>query len=258
MSSHEGRIRLKNYLDMNPEWDAHYSQSKGFYATRNLKYNVPFSNTMYYVANTLTGEKQRLYAQYLFCISIDGKSIFNFDTTNSGSKIDSSRRPISIWTWFKAGDAKITIYDSSDFEGRQMTAKILELAENEFTELKLPEDAVIYGRKPEYILYDGAQGGIYFMEILSNPGEPGLLYLKANEITTGTKLSETRLPHNTARIFGSSNPDELFKAQLHFKIYEGNWGQYYGAHIELWFIPDSGGAERKIFENDYKIEGWTR
>jgi len=123
-----------------------------------------------------------------------------------------------------------------------------------------PENTVIYGEKPKYTLYNDFQGGMYVMEILSNPGEPGVLYVKANEITKGTRLSENFLSrnHNTARIFGSSNPDELFQAYLSFTIHEGNWGQYYGAHIEIWFIPDSGEPERKIFENDYKIEGWTR
>ena len=45
---------------------------------------------------------------------------------------------------------------------------------------------------------------------------------------------------------------------MHFTIYEGRWGQYYGARFEIWFQSDSGGPERKLFEKNYKIQGWER
>lgn len=102
------------------------------------------------------------------------------------------------------------------------------------------------------------QGGMYLMDILCNPGEPGLLSLRANEITTGARLSEQRLATCTARIFGSDRPGELFPCKLDLTIYEGNWEQYYGARFEVWFKPDSGGPERKLFEENYRIQGWMR
>ena len=137
-----------------------------------------------------------------------------------------------------------------------MTAKMLELAEKEFSELLLPPQKP--GREPHFRLRNGMQGGIYLMDILCNPGEPGLLSLRANEITTGARLSEQRLAACTARIFGSDRPGELFPSRLDFTIYEGNWEQYYGAHFEVWFKPDSGGPERKLFEENYRIQGWMR
>ena len=30
------------------------------------------------------------------------------------------------------------------------------------------------------------------------------------------------------------------------------------AIVEVWFVPDSGGAERKLMEKVFKIEGWQR
>ncbi len=109
------------------------------------------------------------------------------------------------------------------------------------------------------ILNDGVQGGIYQAEIFCNPGEPGKLYLKVYEITKGTRLSESRLGHACNEIPGwSDNPNELFYSQMNFTIYEGNWGQFYGARFEVWLKPFSGAPERKLFERNYKIQGWTR
>jgi hypothetical protein len=43
-----------------------------------------------------------------------------------------------------------------------------------------------------------------------------------------------------------------------FTIYEGDWGDEYGARIELWYIPSNGGREYKICERFYIVEGWQR
>jgi hypothetical protein len=39
-------------------------------------------------------------------------------------------------------------------------------------------------------------------------------------------------------------------------IYEGDWGKPYAARFEVWFKPDNGGNEQKLFQKNYKIEGW--
>ena len=83
--------------------------------------------------------------------------------------------------------------------------------------------------------------------------------MKAFEITKGTPLSAERLKMNSNCIPGwSGDPHEQFFSAMHFTIYEGRWGQYYGARFEIWFQPDSGGPERKLFEKNYKIQGWER
>ncbi len=250
MSTPDGRDKLKNYLDANPEWSVQYTEGRGTYATRNIRRDDGSIDSSNFHSNP-SGE----HGQFFFYISLDGKPWRRRNKTDSGCEMTSDG---GAWTWFKAGDAQVTIFDQSSHPGRQMTAKMLELAENEFTELKLPPDTITRSEKPEIRLYDGMQGGMYIMDIKCNPGEPGLLSLRANEVTTGAKLSEHRLSLNTARIFGSEKPDELYHAQISFSIYEGNWGQYYGAHFELWFKPDSGKPDRKIFEEDYKIQGWMR
>ena len=112
------------------------------------------------------------------------------------------------------------------------------------------------GGQPDIILYNDFQGGLYLADIWCNPGEPGLLYLKAFEITRETRLSERRMPKVKADY--SSDPSEMFLREIDFTIYEGNWGQYYGARFEVWFKPDSGQPDRKLLEKNFKIEGWER
>ena len=43
-----------------------------------------------------------------------------------------------------------------------------------------------------------------------------------------------------------------------FTIYEGSWGDNYGARIELWYKPANGNSEYKITQKNYIIEGWQR
>jgi hypothetical protein len=56
----------------------------------------------------------------------------------------------------------------------------------------------------------------------------------------------------------STNATERFGAKAGFTIYEGDWGKPYAARFEVWFKPDAGGAERKLAERTFKIEGWQR
>lgn len=110
---------------------------------------------------------------------------------------------------------------------------------------------------PSIQLRNSSQPGIYDAEIWVNPGEPGMLYLKAFEVTQGTPLSVNRLRERSNEWAGwSDKPDELFFSNTHFTIYEGDWGKPYAARFEVWFKPDSGAEERKLMEKVFKIEGW--
>ena len=112
---------------------------------------------------------------------------------------------------------------------------------------------------PGLRLTNSSQPGIYDAVIWGNPGEPGIVYLKAFEVTKGTPLSYKRLKEKTNKQSGwSEDSDELFFARSHFTIGEGAWGKPYAARFEVWFCPDSGGPERKLMEKVFKIEGWSR
>jgi hypothetical protein len=146
--------------------------------------------------------------------------------------------------------------------------------ENEFSEfLKNPSAAVgrakqssrelalrLAGTTGEaFRLLEGMQPGMYGVAYSLNPGEPGVVYLKAFEVTKGTALSEDRLKAaSETRMTWSADSSESFGGKSGFTIYEGDWGKPYAARFEVWFKPDSGGPERKMAERVFKIEGWQR
>ena len=155
-------------------------------------------------------------------------------------------------------DFCVEVFEESTARERRLTKAVLAFLKGEFAGLKLPEDAVKRGAD-EFILRNGMQPGIYNLTLRLNPGEPGVAYLKAFEVTKGTRLSESRLhDRSNERIGWSKNPDEKFLYENEFTIYEGDWGKPYAARIEVWFRPDSGKPERKLIERVCKVEGWQR
>jgi len=117
----------------------------------------------------------------------------------------------------------------------------------------------IYRGKPDICLRDGMQGGIYLVDAYVNPGESGYTYLKVFEATANTRLSQNRITQYSTEYVGwSDDPEELFFYHTLITVYEGDWGVYYPARFELWLVPDSGGPERKLVEEIFRIEGWQR
>ncbi|MEI6168895.1 MAG: hypothetical protein WCS52_17070 [bacterium] len=122
----------------------------------------------------------------------------------------------------------------------------------------MPPESVKSGDS-EIHIENGMQGGIYFVHAYLNPGEPGFAYLKVFEATRNTPLSASRLPERSTEYVGwSETPGEQFLYSSEITVYEGDWGVYYPARFELWFVPDSGKPERKLIEKIFKIEGWQR
>ena len=122
----------------------------------------------------------------------------------------------------------------------------------------LPPGSIGIG-SPSLELRNSFQSGLYDATLWINPGEPGMVYLKAFEVTQGTPLSASRLREASNEWVGwSDNPKELFLSNTHFTIYEGDWGKPYAARFEVWFIPDADAPERKLLEKVFKIEGWQR
>ncbi|MFA5257381.1 MAG: hypothetical protein WC360_04465 [Opitutales bacterium] len=108
-------------------------------------------------------------------------------------------------------------------------------------------------------LAKGIQGGIYKSTVIANPHEPGRVYLKAYELTTNCHLSAKSIRKRTEMPIGwSDDPSKLFESHADFTVYEGDWGEYYAARFEVWFVPDSGTKERLLAERIFRIEGWQR
>ena len=96
------------------------------------------------------------------------------------------------------------------------------------------------------------------MQFSASVSRPSI-YLKAFEIIEEYALSTDRLPERSlVKVYNPTVSIEKFGTTSHFTIYEGDWGQPYAARFEVWFKPDNGGQERKLFSKNYKIEGWMR
>ena len=156
-------------------------------------------------------------------------------------------------------DFCVEVFEESSARERRITNAVLVFLKDEFLSLtNLPPDAVVRG-SDGFTLRNGMQPGIYNLTLRINPGEPGLVYLKAFEATKGSRLSKGRLKEaSNERIGWSNDPEEKFLYENEFTIYEGDWGKPYAARIEVWFRPDSGQPERKLMERVCKIEGWMR
>jgi hypothetical protein len=113
--------------------------------------------------------------------------------------------------------------------------------------------------KTEFQLYNSFQPGLYEYDFWIGKIERGTVYLKAFEITQNIALSDERLPKSSSiKIYNPTENIIKFGTTDHFTIYEGDWGEPYAARFEVWFKPDNGKEERKLFSKNYKIEGWMR
>ena len=273
LSSPETKELLLRYLACHPEWRLYRERDNTLHAVRYFRYPdsglAPSLNQFYahFLPRDRHGKKvgdPALEFQFRFDIALGGVA------WNSSPQFARNRTEHrgNVWeTRFFCGKALVDICDQSNFPGRQMTAAALDLVEKEFSQLLaspgdwrklLPPDSSRIG-KPELIIRNGYQPGIYEAVVRCNPGEKGTIYLKANEITRGTPLSAKQLEANSNCIPGwSDDPREQFLSAMHFTIYEGNWGQFYGARFEVVFIPDRGGPARKLVVKNYKIQGWQR
>jgi hypothetical protein len=134
-----------------------------------------------------------------------------------------------------------------------------ETARDKGFDLSLMPPHSVHRGKPGIWILDGKQGGIYLVDAYVNPGESGYTYLKVFEATKNTRLSEDRITQYSTEYVGwSDDPEELFFYHTLITVYEGDWGVYYPARFELWFVPASGEPERKLVEEVFKIEGWQR
>lgn len=89
-----------------------------------------------------------------------------------------------------------------------------------------------------------------------NPEEPGEVYIKAYEFSKNKRLSADRMKRATMiSAKWASNQKEKFLHEGEFRIQEGDVNHPYAVRFELWFVPTSGGPERKLVECVYVIVG---
>ena len=110
--------------------------------------------------------------------------------------------------------------------------------------------------QPDLVLYNSDQPGMYEYDFWTDKIESGTIYLKAFEITQDEELSTDNLKKDSKISVNNSSDSIARFSSTRFTIYEGDWGKFYAARFEVWFKPTAGGQERKLFQKNFKIEGW--
>lgn len=276
---HAPRV-LKRHLATSPAWRL-FTEDGNRYATRRWRigprwsYSMHGYYTQYDVGLWADDEAPRFQSRFTIGFSGEPWARVWGDATRMGAgqtaplKLSIGNQMHESRCIVQEGDIVVEVFEQSSGRERRLTKAALAQVEQEMAPLAaqptwekiretVPPGSIRQG-KPSFDLRDAFQPGIYNSEIWINPGEPGMIYLKAFEVTQGTPLSVQRLKERSNEWVGwSENRSEQFFSNTHFSIYEGDWGKPYAARFEIWFVPDSGEPERKLMEKCFKIEGWQR
>ena len=107
-------------------------------------------------------------------------------------------------------------------------------------------------------IWNDSQGGIYSYDFSYGPLPAGEIYLKCFEVTKNLPLSEKRIRKESRVEIKPTKSFSKIVDQQRFFIYEGVWGDYYAARIEVWFKDAKTKEEKKLLEKVYRVEGWMR
>ncbi len=121
----------------------------------------------------------------------------------------------------------------------------------------LDDKPLVEVKGEDVLLYNYQQPGHYKYEVFLNKIEKGKVYLKLFDLTTNRILSAKQIEKNS-RLEVENTGDGLkeFESDKVFTVEEGNWGNYYGSRVEVWFRPDdSSKPERKLLAKNYVIQG---
>ena len=107
-------------------------------------------------------------------------------------------------------------------------------------------------------IWNDFQGGIYTYDFHYPALEEGWIYLRCYEATENIPLSPERISEASMVATPSTTSFSKVVKKQNFKIYPGDWGDYYAARIEVWHKDAKTGKERKLMEKVYRVEGWQR
>ncbi len=267
----KNRALLGQYLACNPQWHffyLYYSDAEGpaLSAKRRMSINgFPHDNSSIYIESASTEGTSPETFDYSLIIHLEKTDSF-FRKNIPLGRGDVNCEKI---TQFYCADILTLIWEYGARKPFTLSAATIKALEKEFSAVAdaknfeqikalLPTGSIRIG-DPCFELRKSLFFGRYNMQIWANPGESGILYLKAFEITKNTPLSAEWLKKTTnERIGWSDNPQECFWTTFDFHIFASNWGKPYAARIEIWFRPDSGQPERKLCEGTFKMVGYQR
>ena len=78
------------------------------------------------------------------------------------------------------------------------------------------------------------------------------------EVTDNIELSAPRLQNASTVEVKNHSGFGIIANRKRFTIYEGDWGDYYVARIEVWHRNATTKEETKLMEKNYRVEGWMR
>lgn len=112
-------------------------------------------------------------------------------------------------------------------------------------------------------IWDYFQGGIYKYDFYYGPLPAGEIFLRCYEATKDIRLSAKtawgdRIYKESKVAIDSTSYFSKLVDKQRFTIYEGDWGDYYAARIEVWHKDAKTGKETKLMEKVYRVEGWMR
>lgn len=262
---------LERYLACNPAWRV-FEEHGCKFATRRWYVGPHWHYELHgYYSDSYRGFQTRT----TLCLSGKpwARALAGINRVEAGKRgelrLSDRNGPLQSYCLIDDGSLAVEVFEQSNARERRLTKASLSFLQQEFGKLEASPSWATIDRmvaplltppaKPDLILWKSFQPGIYEPEIWANPGEPGMIYLKAFEVTHGTQLSKADLREYSNEWIGwSDNPKQLFVSSTHVTIYEGDWGKPYAARFEVWFVPDSGGPERKLIEKVFRIEGWQR
>jgi hypothetical protein len=169
--------------------------------------------------------------------------------------------------WVRGKGVGLEIFEQHPSKERKYTKKFLKDVCSELEELQdLQDDANVNGLLPMGSLKkgkastleieDGVQKGIYEATGYVNPGKQGMIYLKVYDEATGKRLSKKETSEKVEYPGWSGDPGEKYYYRFGFFIGEGGWSKPYPARFELWFKPQDGSPEKKLYNVERMIYGW--
>jgi hypothetical protein len=123
-----------------------------------------------------------------------------------------------------------------------------------------PVEVIVDGfSEKEYLqVWNDFQGGLYQYSFYYPELPDGDVFLRCFEVTENIELSTSRLQKaSTVKVIDHTEFGMIADKQ-NFTIYEGDWGDYYVARIEVWYKNARTGKETKLLEKICRVEGWMR
>ena len=100
--------------------------------------------------------------------------------------------------------------------------------------------------------------GFYKYDFYSGQLPTGEIYLRCYEVTENIPLSVDRIEEKSKVLIDSTTTFTKLVNEQEFTIYEGDWGDYYAARIEVWFKDVKTNQKSKLLEKIYRVEGCSR